>query len=74
MLLVPTSVGHGLTTLGKEIKFELLPAGRREGNDTSPHPRSGLKQFRFFRLTLLVVSQGSGGLEALQSQELQKVI
>lgn len=35
---------------------------------------SELKQFRFSRLTLLVVSQGSGGLEALQSQELQKVI
>lgn len=71
MLLVPTSVSHGLTTLDK---FELLPAGRREGNDTNPHPRSGLKQFRFSWLTLLVVSQGSGRLEALQSQELQKVI
>lgn len=66
------SVSHGLTTLSKEIKFELLPAGRREGNDTNPHPRSGLKQFRFSGLTLLVVSQGR--LEALQSQELQKVI
>lgn len=73
MLLVPTSVSHGLTTLGKEIKFELLPAGRREGNDTNPYPRSVLKQFRFSWLTLLVVVS-QGRLEALQSQELQKVI
>lgn len=71
-LLVPKSVSQGLATLGKEIKFELLPEGRRV---TTPIHilQQGIQRFRLSWLTLLLVGV-QPGLWSLRGRAVSGVV